>query len=51
MDFIAIRTQGFYVAHVCACVCVCVCVVECSVGSVLMVGQCKQIRHEPDEGM
>ena len=23
----------------------------CSVGFVLMVGQCKQIQHEPDEGM
>ena len=49
IDFTAIRTQGFYVAHDCACVCVCVC--ECCVGSVLMVGQCKQIGNEPDEGM
>ena len=30
---------------------VCVCVCACSVGSVLMVGQCKQIWLKPDKGI
>ena len=36
------HTRARVSIYVCMCVCVCV----CSVGSVLMEGQCKQVRHE-----